>query len=96
MKQYAPAKTIEHSNRKGTRVLTPEARRKDRAVSVTAAHTMRKDEAGDRTPEGRRKNALRANGHLASEGMGLQAASEDNPLGPATNANAAEAKITMI
>lgn len=76
-KQYAAPVTTEHSDRKSTKVLTPEARRAAKQVSTTKPYSTNHDAAGDRTPEGRHASHLASNGHQAGVSVGLDA-SKDN------------------
>jgi hypothetical protein len=72
--QHDRTEPTEHSEKKGTAAFTPEARKAARSVSVTAPYSTGHDITQDLTPEGRRAHSHAANGHTASEGIGLKAA----------------------
>jgi hypothetical protein len=73
LSQHDQSAISERSERKGTKALDRDARTKARSVKVTEAHRTADDKG--LTADDRRKDALRANGHEASEGVGLKAAS---------------------
>jgi hypothetical protein len=73
LSQHDQSGISERSERKGTKALDRDARTKARSVKVTEAHRTADDKG--LTADDRRKDALRANGREASEGVGLKSAS---------------------
>jgi hypothetical protein len=72
LQQHDQSAVNEHSET-GSKAKNADQRRVARSVKVTAAHRTADDKG--LTADDRRKDALRANGHEASEGVGLKAAS---------------------
>jgi hypothetical protein len=75
-KQHASVEPIEHSERPGTKARSEESRRAAKQVSTTKPYVINHDSGA--TAEDRRHQSHVANGHQASEGIGLDAASKSN------------------